>query len=105
SGVNDVARMAEIIAEAAKPEDIQLADFNLGNIRGQADTVSRQIQAEVNQGEYDHERRTNETLTEIRDELRRQRQMIVEMDGREVGRTVKPYVEEFSERDARLKNA
>lgn len=97
SGVNDVARMAQIISEAAKPEDIQMADISIGNIRGQAETVSRQIQAEVSQGEYNHDRKSNETLAEIRDELRRQKQMIVEMDGRQVGRAVEPYVSEARE--------
>ncbi|MBU5265735.1 phage tail tape measure protein [Virgibacillus proomii] len=103
--LRSIQKMAERIAQAATPEQPKLAGFDTGQMRAHTRTATARLQAELSASgsgsgsEVFYEMR--DEIHEMRMELRKQKQMIVEMDAREVGRAVERYVTEeqkFNER-------
>ena len=98
--INAIKRMAMELSEAAKPEMPKLADFEVGGMNAYADTLSTRLQAEVSHSDSYIGSILNDMRNELRiqsEELRKQKQMIIEMDGRQVGKAVEPYVTEKQE--------
>lgn len=98
SKLKDIESMSQLLAQAATPEQPNLAKIDTGGLRNQSRKVSSRIQTDVQQGDFDTRREDNRLLAEIRDELRKQKDMIVELDGRAVGKTVEPYVSKSQDR-------
>lgn len=92
--ITAIERVADDIAIAATPEQPKLEGFDISGLRSQSRQVSARLQANVVTGDYEVHGTDNRLLSEIRDELRNQRQMIVELDGRMVGELVEPVVTE-----------
>lgn len=103
--VKDVASKAAMLASAATPDDIRaprIEDIDSRGMQSQMATMSAQIVAERNGLNVEHnDNRENDSaiLGEIRNELRNQRQMIVELDGKTVGKAVEPHVTRKVERN------
>lgn len=84
-----VERVSERMSNAIIPDkkEIDLSYATPSGIRGSlSSAVSGTVDVNASSG--------NALLAEIRDELRRQKQMIIEMDGERVGRAVTPHVNE-----------
>lgn len=93
SETSSIQRMAGFLSEYATPETPKLADVKGKSIDEQGRRFSSRIKSDISGINVD--RRNEEgLLSEIRNELRNQKQMIVELDAREVGMAVQPHVNE-----------
>src|SRR5699024_9199858 len=104
-----IERMADKLTEAATPIRPEIGKINLGRSKFTGDDViSSSLRADISERDNQQHSILSAMYNELIDqtaELRRQKQMIVEMDSREVGRAVEPHIKEFSDRNARLRNA
>lgn len=96
-GLSSVERASMALSKAATPDQPKLAGLGVGDMQGHYRDMSASIQTKVDDRTSD--KHSADLLEDIRNGLRGQEQMIVEMDGREVGRLVEPHVS--SERDRR----
>ncbi|CDQ39072.1 phage tail tape measure protein [Virgibacillus salexigens] len=79
--ISNVTKMAQRLSEAATPEQPKLAGIDIGDFRGQSKQMTARLQAEVNRGSYGDSGGTdNGILAEIRDELRRTREVNVNLE-------------------------
>ena len=95
--IRPITKAALRLAEAATPEMPKLGGFDDVNMRSIKRKMSSEINAEVSQDES----YIGSVLAEVRDELkeqseelRKQKQMIVELDGRSVGRAIEPHIKD-----------
>lgn len=85
-------RMAQAVTLAATPEAPKLASLDVGDFQRQASEVSTRLSAEVSDFNVERENEDSGVLREIRDELRKQKQTIIEMDKHVVGKVIEPEV-------------
>lgn len=94
TAVNAMARLANAVHEAA-PEQIKVADLDSGNFRGYAGRVSSEISANIAEGDGSIRgelARIRQELAVQTTELQKQKQTIIEMDKRVVGKVIEPEV-------------
>lgn len=96
--IRDVAYMASKLADAAVPETPKLGKFEVGDMRRQAQTISTRFKTEADEFNVEKDEELT-VLGEIRDELRKQKQMIVELNGREIGKAIEPEVTKRQKRN------
>ncbi len=101
--IANIQKMASRLSEAATPAQPKLAGFDTSNLRNYSRQATSRLQAEMQaSGTFERDGEQNALLAEIRDELRRQKQMIVKLDGHTVGELVEPYASEFKSRKERI---
>ncbi|MBU5266302.1 phage tail tape measure protein [Virgibacillus proomii] len=104
--MTNIQRVAQRMAEAATPPKPKLAGFDTSDLRSYSRAATNRLQAEMQaSGTFEADREQHVLLAEIRDELRRQKQMIIEMDGKAVGRAVEPTVTETQDRKKRIRDS
>ncbi|WP_077297498.1 phage tail tape measure protein [Virgibacillus pantothenticus] len=97
--MTNIQRAAQRMAEAATPEQPKLAGFDTSNLRNYTRQATSRLQAEMQaSGTFEADREQHVLLAEIRDELRRQKQMIIKLNEREVGRAIEPTVTNMQKR-------
>lgn len=100
SQISSIKRTAKSISEAATPEQPKLAALDVANMEGKARQWGSEMRVTFGGEDGIGDSGTDNTvLEEIRDELRNQKKMIVEMDGRAVGKAVRPHINEDNAMD------
>src|SRR5699024_7641208 len=95
STVKDAERASDKMVSAIIPKNKEI-DLSYATPSGTQASLASAVRGTVDVNASSG----NALLAEIRDELRRQKQMIVEMDGRQVGRAVRPHINEENAVDA-----
>jgi phage-related protein len=91
--MTNIQRVAHRMAEAATPPKPEIAGFDTSDLRSYSCAATNRLQAEMQaSGTFERDDEQHVLLAEIRDELRRQKQTIIEMDREIVGRLVEPEV-------------
>ncbi|WP_198035009.1 phage tail tape measure protein [Virgibacillus sp. 6R] len=107
--IRSIQKMAERISQAATPEQPKLAGFDTGQIRAHTHTATARLQAELSAsgagGGNDVFYEMKDEIKGMRKELYNQRNIIIEMDKRAVGRAVTPTVSEEIAREKRRRQS
>lgn len=96
SNMGRIEKASKMLAEVTNPELPDLGRVDVIQSASVGHEVYTRVQTDIGDLESDSRHET-ELLREIRDELRKQKQMIVEMDGRTVGRMIEPHVRDKQE--------
>ena len=97
SELRNIERMAEKVAEAATPETPKIAGLDVGEF----EATAREMSASISTNVAYQDRELVGILSDVRDELRaqseelrKQKETIIQLDRKEIGRSITPIVDE-----------